>query len=125
MNYEGMSDFDINKRVAELMGARVPKDYESNPYLHVNGNSIQQLNMDGTKIEGVLVPDYCNNPSDAWPIILENGISLNKWNPYDPYWSADVEHPQPTSTYNTIEIENENPLRAAMICLLKMKEKQK
>lgn len=66
--------------------------------------------------------DPCNNPSEAWPIILDNGISINKWDKSDSFWTADVEHPKACDEYNTIEVKHENPLRAAAICFLLMKD---
>lgn len=58
--------------------------------------------------------DYCNNPADAWPIILSNKIGINpgtssdKWAAHYCNWD--------------IAIADANPIRAAMIVFLKMKE---
>lgn len=57
--------------------------------------------------------DYCNNPADAWPIIVENRIRINpilytKWMAED--YLEDV-----SSCH-------ENPLRAAMIVFLMMQD---
>ena len=65
--------------------------------------------------------DPCNNPADAWPIITENNISLIFDNPSMPMatsncvgWYSDEEPP--------IHASSLNPLRAAMIVFLMMKE---
>lgn len=62
----------------------------------------------------------CNNPADAWPIIAENGITLafqdgNWWADNLAYWVDGVE-------WNIGGIIDKNPLRAAMIVFLMMKE---
>lgn len=65
--------------------------------------------------------DYCNNPSDAWPIIAENNISIIFDNPSMTMatsncvgWYSDEDPP--------IHASSSNPLRAAMIVFLKMQE---
>ncbi len=73
----------------------------------------------------VKLPDYCNNPADAWPIIVDNEISLNS---YGSAWEASFEHDAPIGAFGTDETvtsgyEHRNPLRAAMIAFL-MKQEQ-
>ena len=58
-------------------------------------------------------PDYCNNPADMWPIIVNNKIGLQP----DPFkngnWFAfDIDE--------LIMHENTNPLRSAAIVFLEM-----
>ena len=98
MKYENMSDFEINCRVhAEVM-------------------QISGLNSFKAK-------DYCNNPSDAWPIIGENNITIIN------------DHPSMRLAVNDaagyyygfsgiIASSDENGFRAAMIVFLKMQEKE-
>lgn len=104
--YDEMSDFEINKAVGILI----------NRYVFTDGDLVY-LDED-TEFDF----NPCNNPSDAWPIILGNGISINKWDKSDSFWTADVEHPKSCDEYNTIEVKHENPLRAAAICFLIMKD---
>lgn len=95
-NYEEMSDFEINCRVhAEVM-------------------QISGLNSFKAK-------DYCNNPADAWPIIVEHEIDVIQNNGKD----------CPLATNSAVMMfrgddvficQNENPLRAAMVVFLKMNE---
>ena len=61
MNYEGMSDFEINKQVAINRGG-----YQG----HVEHMQHGVKESDRAS-HGLLFTerDYCNNPSDAWPII--------------------------------------------------------
>ena len=93
-DYSKMSDFEINCRVhSEVM--------------EISG-------LDSFKSK-----DYCNNPADAWPIIIQNGISVEciTVNRHEKMWRAlfkpaHVRHKQ----------NNKNPLRAAMIVFLMMQE---
>ena len=99
MNYEEMSDFEITKAVA----SELPIDWywmDSTVY----------MDIDHTEAF-----DPCNNPSDAWPIIVENGIGVHKQ--HDQSWFS-------SWTTGEFDCVDKNPLRAAMICFLKMKDKE-
>lgn len=100
MNYEDMSDFEINKSVYAL-------EFKEQPKCH--GEFIYHPKM---------CSEYnpCNNPRDAWPIILENEIKL------DPR-SSHAKLPWMASFEDQCYSIHKNPLRAAMICYLMMKEK--
>ena len=88
MNYEEMSDFEIEQKVSVV----------------INGDNL------------VRKAPYCSRPEFAWPVIVENEINIefqdggfvNAWVNVD-------------SGYFESQIQ-ENPLRAAMICFLKMKD---
>ena len=108
MNYETASDFEINKAVAEALGLK--------------SDSIRNLNESNIAVYPKDRPlhwenaDYCNKPSDAWPIIVENGISLDA--PIlDQGWLARTD-------WHCRSI-HDNGLRAAMIVFLKMKDATK
>ena len=118
MNYSELSDFQINKLVAEKLGVQLEQTtFFSNP---PSDDCFALGRMVGNTFK---VVDYCNNPSDAWPIILENKI--------------DIEHPDErygsiaTCTArdicgSPIQVDygiDENPLRAAMIVFLMMGDK--
>ena len=121
-DYENMSDFEINSAVHNAL---LDKPYE----LTFNGGGkITWKDKDsGRVIETGIVGytknglhDYCNNPADAWPIIIENGITLafqdgNWWADNLAYWVDGVE-------WSIGGIIDKNPLRAAMIVFLMMKE---
>lgn len=72
--------------------------------------------------------DPCNNPADAWPIIVENGISLIKCTVDTGYWSAEIITDIDEVTDNlfqcqsSFDYQDANPLRAAMVVFLMMKE---
>ncbi|KKY70293.1 hypothetical protein OA40_02525 [Morganella morganii] len=94
--YRDKSDFEINLKVAKYIFCAGCEIYSSGEF------------PDDIKF------DPCNNPADAMPIIIENGISLiSDWNEIG-VWGA---------TYQPwISSENKSPLRAAMEVFLMMKE---
>jgi hypothetical protein len=93
-DYSKMSDFEINCRVhSEVM--------------EISG-------LDSFKAK-----DYCNNPVDAWPIIVNNSISLEciVVNRHEKTWRAQFK-----TAYVKHRVNHKNPLRAAMIVFLMMQE---
>lgn len=133
MKYEEMSDFEINKLV--VLAIDSDGDIESVTQRKSKLKCISNQAL--VKIKGVdgLEPfNACNNPSDAWQIIVESGISVmmtagscgDLWtcgvaNFHDGSWDFDNEK---TGEYVDFETYDDNPLRAAMICFLKMKDAQ-
>lgn len=111
-NHEEKSDFEINKEVSGVVdfGEIVVTVNDSNETVYL-------CEKDGLwDILPISHFDPCNNPADAWPIIVDNKINIEwrdsvRLNPLakgtggSEYWHAD-----------------KNPLRAAMICFLKMKD---
>lgn len=112
-DYSKMSDFEINKAVAEFLGIDVQ---EWNGKIFGGGErKIDNVNS----VVGVI--EYCNNPSDAWPVILENRISLRPDDmyeeaPHSGYWRADNEAGN--------HFHHEKPFRSAMIVYLMMKDEE-
>lgn len=101
-----MSDFDINKAVALSLGVEV---------VEWNGKifgGVERKIDNVTSVIGVI--DYCNNPSDAWPIIKTNHINIGLAG--DEEWFA--------RTVHTAKVFDVNPLRAAMIVYLMMKDEE-
>lgn len=105
-DYSKMSDFEINLLVARII---------------LKGNIISERERTLTSSvfyenhQGIKTFDPCNNPADAWPIIVENRIRINpilytKWMAED--YLEDV-----SSCH-------ENPLRAAMIVFLMMQDEK-
>lgn len=109
MNYEQMSDFEINKAVAEDLEhdwSHVDFAPDSDdPRICINKYDSFSKEHTGT------VTDYCNNPADAWPVIAENTINIDfqygSW---------------PTAECDEYIFTDVNPLRAAMIVFLMMRE---
>ncbi|NHB89581.1 DUF2591 domain-containing protein [Photorhabdus tasmaniensis] len=94
--YSELSDFEINKLV-------LIQQYKESFAEIIN---IRQRNH---------VFDYCNDCADAMPIVIKNKISLVYVNDF---WSARQYHNA------CIEVNDKNPLRAAMIVFLMMSEGQ-
>lgn len=81
MDYSKLRDFEINKRVADIAMNGTWHVKPSHPNNDTGGwlygsNGIQTSDL----------PDYCNNPADAWPIISANRISVE----YDSEDQCDV-----------------------------------
>ena len=105
-DYSKMSDTEIAQKVFFWLSS----DFFPNSGLaHINKDGF--FFFDNRHLKRKFDP--CNNPSDAWPIIVENRIRINpilytKWMAED--YLEDV-----SSCH-------ENPLRAAMIVFLMMQE---
>ena len=100
-DYASMSDREINREVQKLTGIGC---------------------MSGA---GVLIVadgrwrmfDPCNNPADAWPIITDSMISIRPVGNDGQLWEA--------SGMDGMKADyDKNPLRAAMIVFLMMKESE-
>ncbi|WP_448175861.1 phage protein NinX family protein [Morganella morganii] len=119
--YRNKSDFEINKAVAEKVGIMQymfdGKDSESVIW-NVPSNNIYNgfISKKGWDF------DPCNNPDDAMPIVLENGISLifdtgcKAWVAGIAYWVDGCEW------QISYEVERMNQYRAAMELFLMMKD---
>ena len=100
MNYEKMSDGEITWRVHHVVN-KVPDGYAT-----------------------ICTADYCNNPSDAWPIIVSSKICMQWYEDCNGvYASASVATSDESN--DSFISDDENPLRAACICFLKMKDAEK
>lgn len=114
-NYEEMSDFEINKRVAICCGF-APEDCE----IAKLGTSIVGVEWDDETGYAIKTVDYCKIPSYAEPIIVENRIGIIPA-PENGLWKA--AHRKVGSDSTTYHMtQDKNPLRAAMIVFLKMNE---
>lgn len=127
MNYEGKSDFEINKIIAGIM------------FTSSSVHSITQAHCDCTAVaihfhnlNAVMKFDPCNSPADAWAIIADSDIELTRHriNGYKTgnHKASGMYHIctdwNSIDGYNEVSVINENPLRAAMICFLRIKDKQ-
>ncbi|HGN1931968.1 TPA: phage protein NinX family protein [Providencia rettgeri] len=102
--YTELSDFEINKKVAEK--------------IHGKG-SVSRTFEDVIifKDTGVEKFDPCNNPSDAMPIIIENGIAIRPYKTATPVsFNAEI------GEFYGHAVYNENILRAAMELFLLIKD---
>ena len=115
-DYSKVSDFEINKAVAARIGVEV-QEWNGKIF-----GGVERKIDNVTSVIGVI--DYCNNPSDAWPLIESNLICLMADVFCEPQdggkWIA-----QPAYGWQHERVRNDNPLRAAMIVYLMMKDEEK
>jgi len=103
MNYSEMSDFEINKAVADTLFSNI-----SSTIRLTNGDAIQVIYIVGDYPHMTEMLDYCNTPNDAFPIILENKIDVT--------FVRLLDH---TETCRSVDyycqgiVTDDNPLRAA------------
>ncbi|EAA9490918.1 DUF2591 domain-containing protein [Salmonella enterica] len=124
MDYSQLSDFEINKLVANATGTQVEETYQ-----FVNGGEDIADHMSGIVLLRKItsnwkhwkIYDPCNSPSDAWPIITKNRISIE--------FDGDNSTEPQTTWCHTANLNRtcgtnyqKNPLRAAMITFLLMQE---
>lgn len=110
---QSMSDFEVNKFLAELLGKKV----EQHSIFNVG---LQWCFVDG---EGNLyrMSNYCNTPNDIIPLAFEHRVHVG---PDKDIWYAI--HDASITSEILIEVEGANPLRAIACCLiLVLQEKQK
>lgn len=98
-DYSAMSDIEINANIASVLYGKLSRLY--------------QLQIAYGEV------DYCNDPSDAWPIIVNNFLSIENDgmfddNPEGSLWRV--------TAPNGMHAHDANPLRAAMIVFLVIKE---
>lgn len=109
-DYVSMSDFEINCEVLAVFNPDIK-------HMSLSGDNscFYDCGPTGDGWNQIDIPDYCNNPVDAWPIIVENRIRVNpvlytKWMAED--YLEDISH------------SGENPLRCAMVVFLMMEESE-
>ncbi|MDM3576604.1 DUF2591 family protein, partial [Proteus mirabilis] len=109
--YTELSDFEINKKVAEYL--------KLNTIAYERTEIVLFDDVDATPF------DPCNNPTDAMPIIIENNISLHAprlkegWMAEYTSSGDDVNDGFQASYFDS---HNKNPLRAAMEVFLMIKD---
>lgn len=117
--YSELSDFEINKLVAIHCGHQCY--YGDGSYTNDGLN----VTVKGNGRIGWFNP--CRLPEDAWAIIVENNISLHAPR-FKEGWMAEF-----TGRYEDVndgfdvdyfDAHNENPLRAAMIVYMMMKDNE-
>lgn len=117
-DWQDKSDFEINKAVTVALGVEVTEG-EFLKYQEANKPRVPAKQDCPVHIW----VDYCNNPSDSWPIIIENKISVE----YDQSCDVWIAHQGDylmgkyvSACKYRYQHEDKNPLRAAMIVYLEM-----
>lgn len=130
-DYSKLSDFEINSAVHN---AKLSEPYS---LVFMGDDRIAWTKENGDKIITDKVPytkngvhDYCNNPADAWPIIVGNLISVEPdYEFIDPseeqvFASGAWISEHYDGIGGLIQHVEINPLRAAMIVFLMMQDKK-
>lgn len=120
MDYSKLSDFEINKLVATALNINVEETMAfsnggEDIKTHSSGLVLMKKITEHKKFWKVFDP--CNNPADAWPIIVGSKISV--------IWiSSNIPNTWEAVAPNHIHIDanQSNPLRAAMIVFLMMND---
>lgn len=120
-NYEDMSDSQIAQKVFFFVSSNLcPKG----GLAHISSDGF--FFFDDKNIKRKFDP--CNNSADAWPIIIDNKISIvpldNKWiaAPIDTVIDGITGDSEVCFYASSDAVFDSNPLRAAMIVFLKMNE---
>lgn len=123
MNYEEMSDFEINCEVAKALGLE-DLMFFSDEASYCPGpvwNTKSGITEEGIKISKGNPFDPCNSWAVAGPVIQVNEISLSS-KCANGEWKASIFIGRNDIFDNYASCWNENPLRAAMIAFLMMQE---
>ena len=121
-DYSKMSDFEINLAVAHIAIGSGGYDWNSDK------KEVYLAAMDGGEFLPNAYFNPCNNPADAWPIIVANKISIvsldNKWiaAPVDTVIDGITGDSEVCFYASYDAVSDVNPLRAAMIVFLMMQE---
>jgi hypothetical protein len=104
-DYSDLTDYKVNVLVAEKLGYKT-ETHEKSVFVSARhtGDNVQNV---------VGIYDPCNNPGDAWPVIFDNLIGLT------PSLSGDIWEADKHYSYR-----DKNPLRAAMIVFLMIKDEE-
>lgn len=106
MDYSNLSDYEINKRVAMLIGGYLEEDFFDELSVIFRRHGRFQYSFF----------EPLTSPADAWPIIVENNIGIAHYQNGAYAWSS--RHGMASG----LSAEDKNPLRAAMIVFLMMQE---
>lgn len=108
-DYSKMSDFEVNGYVSMYEHGFSWIEFDDEMSSHVKCGNEGSPGFSIVEVKG-----YCNNPSDAWPIIKTNHINIG--------WAGDEEWF--ARTVHTAKVFDVNPLRCAMIVYLMMKDEE-
>lgn len=127
-DYSKMSDFEINSAVHNaLMQEPYKIEFLGNDRIRwVRGST--DVTTGKVAYSKNSLKDYCNNPVNAWQIIIDNKISIvsldNKWiaAPIDTVIDGITGDSDVCFYASSDAVFDEKPLRAAMIVFLMMQE---
>lgn len=114
MDYSKLSDAEINQSITCILNPDAGK-----MALIGDGSCFYDCGPDGSQFHEIPIPDYCNNPADAWPIIVGNAIGVMPFKKGEAEaWSLSA------GLLSNTTVKDKNPLRAAMIVYLMLQESE-
>jgi hypothetical protein len=113
---EKLSDFEVNKLVAKSLGI----EWHCRPGSKQNSTG-GWLFSDNCKGGCDSLADYCNSPSDMWPLIYESLIETAPLANSDKWKAAGATYSK-RGERSVFTVHHENPLRAAAIVYLLVQE---
>lgn len=124
-DYSEMSDAEINQCITSIV------DKCDKWCLSKDGSYFYDCGIDGSQFYTIPISDYCNNPSDMWPLIVANGITLvhcgadNTYAAAAKYSYIDIsmeEYIEGDEVFGGTGYFDKNPLRAAAIVFLMLND---
>ena len=109
-DYSAMSDKEINQRITAVVNGC------ENWCLSDDESCFYDCGVDGNQFYEVKIKDYCNNPSDMWPLIVDNKMDICHIDSHG-VWKAFA-----IKDSEIVSHEDKNPLRAAAIVFLMLNE---
>jgi len=120
-DYSKLSDFEINCEVLAVFSPDIK-------HMSLSGDNscFYDCGPTGDGWNQIDIPDFCNNPAYAWPIIVENKISV-MWMTAEKEWCAWSHGDLEEGTWHWENVPDyyfccESQLRAAMVCFLMAQE---
>lgn len=115
--YKEMSDHELSSQILEIKVLEMGYKAWVRPTLPHNGGSTNAYCADTLENFDI------NNPADMWPIIVENSIEISPL--YSGEWcvSCISEYTYEEYPIYSLWYSDKNPLRAAAIVFLMMKDK--
>ncbi len=120
-DYSKLSDFEINCEVLAVFNPDIK-------HMSLSGDNscFYDCGPTGDGWNQIDIPDYCNNPADAWPIIVKSKISVI-WMTAEKEWCAWSHGDLEEGAWHWENVPDyyyccESQLRAAMVCFLMAQE---
>lgn len=118
VDYSKLSDAEISKMVAFALGCK-----EIAPDIFMSDERRYEFDKPKSKSGNKFYFDPCNNPADAWPIIVGNEISLIS-RCANGEWKAQLHLGKDDIFDSYASCWDINPLKAAMIVFLMMRDEK-
>lgn len=115
MNYETATDLELEIKLAEIV---LKSRYKKAKSIEFDG-SHHCFWVDNVGFSSFKIDEYCTDISATWPLMIEHNLTLSpcSW-PEDSIGQWGCE----TNDDRDISVFCENPLRAIVICLIKVLE---